>query len=653
LIVALGAGLPVPYALHLPGDSASYVAIDIVVWPVIAGALVLTSPREWRGLQRDTVTRLLIAFVAVAAISVPFGFLAYHALSGPVSFAYQVVILLNFVIGYWALREVADIELLVRGFVISAGVIALLLSLYLLYAGGLEKVHVIHNSPALRSFIYGWPNGFAVLLDVAFVMCLYFIQTASSRVPRVLYLLVATGLGACIALTFSKTGWVALLVALWLLFLRFWSVRRQLLLLGSLLSGIAILSALNESFRKQVFTLDTLAERVRFLGVVLHDLNPITLLAGSGSLNVETLLAGHANEQLIPGVTVGSLSTHDEFLTVLVKTGLIGLVLFVAILIVVVWRARVVAKTAQGRTAVFFRYWFAASCAVVASLFAGEELHYWLVSALFWLMAGATVHQLPEVVTEPLDAQHFVKRVIDVVAGAIALVVASPVLIAAAILVKLDSPGPAIYPGPRAGRGGRVFTMYKLRTMRVGADSAGSVTVAGDARVTRVGRVLRKLKLDELPQLVNVVKGDMSLVGPRPDTPDYVKLYDQRQRGVLRVRPGITSPASIAFHNEEELLVAAAADGRRTPADIYREEIMPRELELDLEYVEHWSLLRDLKILLETLGLFLRRLFGLPGDLRHPDRSRLPAPQPKVDQTLEKADPIADVIAGEGQRQDR
>jgi lipopolysaccharide/colanic/teichoic acid biosynthesis glycosyltransferase len=109
----------------------------------------------------------------------------------------------------------------------------------------------------------------------------------------------------------------------------------------------------------------------------------------------------------------------------------------------------------------------------------------------------------------------------------------------------------------------------------------------------------------------------MSLVGPRPDTPEYVQLYDDRQRGVLRVRPGITSPASIAFHNEEDLLVAAAADGRRTPAEVYRDVIMPKELDLDLEYVDNWSLRRDFEILMRTAALAARRVGALPRELRH------------------------------------
>lgn len=665
LIVVLGAGLPIPYAFHPPGDSSSYVAINLLIWPVVAGGLVLTGHLERARLQRDLVARLLLAFVVISAVTVPFGLLTYHRWSGPVSFSYQVLILLNFVVGYLVLRGLEDIELLIRAFVASIGAVALPLAIYLLYAGSLEKVHLVHNSSALRSFVYGWPNGFAVLLAVSFVMCLYVISTAGNRLVRRIYVLLGIALGACLILTFSKTGWVAVVLALWLLYLRFWTVRRQLLLLaGAVLSGTVLLFAhdlrrtaidfvSNESFRMQVFTLDTLLERFRFLLVVLRDVNLLTIITGSGSQSVETLLASHAHDQLIPGVTVGSLSTHDEFLNILVKSGLIGLVVFVTALVLVMLRSRQLAYSTKSRDAQLFRYWYAASWAVVVSLFAGEELHYWLVGALFWLMAGAMLNRTPAVAAEPSRPGETAKRILDVTAGALGLVVTSPLLLVAAILVKVDSPGPVIYAGRRVGWGGRVFAMYKLRTMTVGADGGGSVTVAGDMRVTRVGRALRKLKLDELPQLVNVLKGDMSLVGPRPDTPDYVALYNQRQRGVLRVRPGITSPASISFHNEEDLLVAATADGRRTPAEVYREEIMPRELEIDLEYVENWSFGRDLQILLQTVALVLRRLLGLPRELRHPLGSGLAPSQPKVEQPLKKADPVADVITGEGHGEDR
>ncbi len=147
------------------------------------------------------------------------------------------------------------------------------------------------------------------------------------------------------------------------------------------------------------------------------------------------------------------------------------------------------------------------------------------------------------------------KRTFDVAGALIGLVVTSPFVLLAAVAVKLESPGPAFYRGARVGLDGRPFNVIKLRSMRVGADREGpSVTVAADPRVTRVGRVLRRSKVDELPQLINVVRGDMSLVGPRPEHPDYVRLFTPEQKAVLSVRPGITGPAAIAYIDEEALL---------------------------------------------------------------------------------------------------
>lgn len=199
--------------------------------------------------------------------------------------------------------------------------------------------------------------------------------------------------------------------------------------------------------------------------------------------------------------------------------------------------------------------------------------------------------------------KRFTKRFIDVGLSAVALVLTSPVLLAAAALVVAESRGPVIYKGLRIGRGGRQFKIYKLRTMRVGAEKEGpSVTARGDPRITRVGRVLRRTKVDELPQLVNVLKGDMSLVGPRPEHPDYIGLYDERQRTLLSVRPGITSAASLAFHDEEERL--SGPDPERE----YATRIMPDKLEVDLRYIEHASVASDLRILLQTAGVVIGRL---------------------------------------------
>ncbi len=190
-----------------------------------------------------------------------------------------------------------------------------------------------------------------------------------------------------------------------------------------------------------------------------------------------------------------------------------------------------------------------------------------------------------------------VKRALDVALSLAGIVVLSPVLICCAAAIKLDSPGPVFYRQVRVGRGGKTFRIYKLRTMKDGADRRGpEITVGGDARITRVGRVLRKYKLDELAQLFNVLLGDMSFVGPRPEVPRYVKLYSDAQRKVLLVRPGITDTASIAYRNENDLL-ATSADPERT----YVEEVMPAKLELGRQYIEQFSLWGDLRLIWETV----------------------------------------------------
>lgn len=194
-------------------------------------------------------------------------------------------------------------------------------------------------------------------------------------------------------------------------------------------------------------------------------------------------------------------------------------------------------------------------------------------------------------------AQLAVKRAMDVLLSATGLALLSPVLLACAAAIKLDSPGPALYRQVRVGRGGREFRIFKLRTMTDGADGRGmQITVGGDARITRVGAVLRKYKLDELAQLLNVLRGEMSFVGPRPEVPRYVRLYSQAQRKVLLVRPGITDLASIAYRNENDLL-ARSDDPERT----YVEKVMPAKLELNRRYIVEFSLLGDLRLIGRTI----------------------------------------------------
>jgi lipopolysaccharide/colanic/teichoic acid biosynthesis glycosyltransferase len=196
------------------------------------------------------------------------------------------------------------------------------------------------------------------------------------------------------------------------------------------------------------------------------------------------------------------------------------------------------------------------------------------------------------------------KRLLDLVIAVPGIVMASPVIAVAAVAVKLDSNGSVFYYGPRVGRGGRQFHIVKLRSMVSGAESAGSaVTSAGDPRVTRLGRFLRRTKLDELPQLWNVIRGDMSLVGPRPEHPDYVRLYTPEQRRVLDVRPGITSATSLRFHDEERILAEHGG------ASAYADSILPRKLAMDLQYVDDHSIGGDLRIIGRTLAFAVSRWF--------------------------------------------
>jgi lipopolysaccharide/colanic/teichoic acid biosynthesis glycosyltransferase len=189
------------------------------------------------------------------------------------------------------------------------------------------------------------------------------------------------------------------------------------------------------------------------------------------------------------------------------------------------------------------------------------------------------------------------KRIFDLAGAMFLLVLLFPIFIIVSMLVKLSSVGPAFYFQERVGRSGKAFRIVKFRSMVVGADRKGpGITSSRDARITRIGRVLRNFKLDELPQLWNVINGDMSLVGPRPELPIYVANYDQRQKAVLSVRPGITDDASIEFRWEEDLLSEST-----TPEVFYREILLPRKLDLNVSYIEKMSLGYDLRLLGRTV----------------------------------------------------
>lgn len=188
------------------------------------------------------------------------------------------------------------------------------------------------------------------------------------------------------------------------------------------------------------------------------------------------------------------------------------------------------------------------------------------------------------------------RRILDVLVAAVGLVLTSPVLLAAAVAVRLDSPGPAIFRQRRVGLGGESFDILKFRTMREDAESLGAqLTIGADPRVTRVGKFLRAWKIDELPQLINVLRGEMALVGPRPEVPRYVDLYTPEQRQVLRARPGITDPASIQFRSESEFMAR-----QEDPERYYREVLMPLKLQINLDYLARRTLASDFGILVET-----------------------------------------------------
>ena len=195
-----------------------------------------------------------------------------------------------------------------------------------------------------------------------------------------------------------------------------------------------------------------------------------------------------------------------------------------------------------------------------------------------------------------LLSETMIKRTFDFIAALLGLIVLSPLMLIMAVLVRLTSPGPAFYLQKRIGKSGEPFKIFKFRTMYIDADKrGGTITVGRDPRITPIGHILRKLKFDEFAQLINVVKGDMSLVGPRPETPNYVELYSAEQRRVLSVKPGITDPASIKFRNENDLLA-----GAKDPNETYIKEIMPAKLKINLEYLDRQSLLGDIGIIFQT-----------------------------------------------------
>lgn len=191
------------------------------------------------------------------------------------------------------------------------------------------------------------------------------------------------------------------------------------------------------------------------------------------------------------------------------------------------------------------------------------------------------------------------KRVLDVTVGSLGLALATPILAGVAMAMRLSGDrGPFLYRARRVGEGASIITVLKVRTMTEGAGGS-NLTMSADSRVTRLGRVLRRYRIDELPQLVNVVRGDMSLVGPRPEDPSFVDLSDPLHGRVFSAKPGITGLAQLAFHDEAERLRGPDAERR------YRDEILPAKLRLDATYLDRRTTLLDLKILLRTIRTVL------------------------------------------------
>jgi lipopolysaccharide/colanic/teichoic acid biosynthesis glycosyltransferase len=204
------------------------------------------------------------------------------------------------------------------------------------------------------------------------------------------------------------------------------------------------------------------------------------------------------------------------------------------------------------------------------------------------------------------------KRAFDAVGALVALIVLLPLLLLAALAVKLDSPGSVLFTQERVGRGGRPFRLIKFRTMVANAAALGpNVSATDDPRLTRTGRLLRRSFIDEAPQLLNVLMGDMSLVGPRPETPEYVKLLSPRERRILDVRPGMAGASTLAYSRVEPVILARQAD----PDGYYRSHLLHQRVAADLAYVEQATLLTDVRVLAHTALFVVSGL--LAGALGH------------------------------------
>lgn len=218
-------------------------------------------------------------------------------------------------------------------------------------------------------------------------------------------------------------------------------------------------------------------------------------------------------------------------------------------------------------------------------------------------MIGTTEEINFDAVLKGKKATLVFKRLFDICASIGGLLVLALPFCMVAIIIKLTSKGPVYFRQERVGKNGKTFRIYKFRTMTVNAEAQGmQITVGADRRITKIGQILRKTKIDELPQLINVLKGEMSFVGPRPEVPRYVELYSDYQKNILKIKPGITELASIVYRDENEVL-AQSEDPEKT----YIEEIMPKKIELNMEYMQKMSFWYDIKLIFKTFAAVVKR----------------------------------------------
>jgi len=195
-----------------------------------------------------------------------------------------------------------------------------------------------------------------------------------------------------------------------------------------------------------------------------------------------------------------------------------------------------------------------------------------------------------------------IKRIFDLIFSLLGLIILLPIFILVMILIKLTSKGPVFYKQVRVGKNNKDFKIFKFRTMKVDADKLGLLTVGGkDPRITKIGYYLRKYKIDELPQLINVLIGNMSFVGPRPEVRKYVDLYSEKQKEIFSVKPGITDLASIEFRNENEILAQ-----QKDPNQYYIDVIIPKKLDININYIRQRNLLKDIGVIFKTFLIILK-----------------------------------------------